>query len=279
MTVSSFLSASLRRPASFVAALVVLLSLGACASGPHADPRDPLEPYNRAVFKFNDVVDRTVAQPVAQGYVDTVPLPIRTSVSNFFANLGDAWSAINNLLQLKGQDTLESTLRFTTNTVFGFGGLLDVATEMGIARHKQDFGLTLGHWGVPTGPYFVLPLLGPSTIRDTAAFPVDSWGNPVSLGQINDIPWRNGLYVGKLVDARARLLQATDLLDSAALDKYLLTRDAYLQLRSVGRAGQEDYDNTDYSVEEGGAPASPAPASKAPGRKPAAAQPSSNLLQ
>lgn len=253
-----------RKTARLAVCLSLALALGACATGPNADPRDPLEPYNRTIFKFNDAVDRTVMRPVAQGYVNVVPTPIRSGVSNFFGNLGDVWSALNNLFQLKGQDTAESVLRVTTNTVFGFGGLFDVASEMGIQRHKQDFGLTLGHWGVPTGPYFVLPLLGPSTIRDTAALPVDSVVNPVSLGRIDDIPWRNGLIAGRVLDARARLLRATDLLDTAALDKYLLTRDAYLQLRSAGSPGAAEYDNTDYSAEGDDAPA-PAPQPAVPG--------------
>ena len=240
--------------------LFLPLALGACATGPNADPRDPLEPYNRTISKFNDAVDDNIARPVAQGYVNVVPSPIRTGVSNFFANLSDMWSTVNNLLQGKGQATTDSFFRVATNSVFGIGGLIDVATPMGIARHKQDFGLTLGHWGVPTGPYFVLPLLGPSTIRDTAALPVDSWGNPI--GQINDIPWRNSLTGGRILDARARLLNATDLLNTAALDRYLLTRDAYLQLRTVGKNGEVQYDNTDYSVDDS-APG-PAPVTVAP---------------
>lgn len=243
------------------------LLLGACATGPNADPRDPLEPYNRTMFKINDAVDRAVFRPVAQGYVDVVPTPIRSNVSNFFGNLGDVWSAINNLLQLKGQDAIVSVLRFTTNSVFGFAGLFDVASEMGLSKHKQDFGLTLGHWGVPTGPYFVLPLLGPSTIRDTAALPVDTLVNPVSVGQINDVPWRNTLFGVRVLDTRAQLLQATDFLDDAALDRYLLARDAYLQQRDRNHSRVEsNYDNTDYSVDDdGSAPsAAPAPAPAAP---------------
>ncbi|KAF1023180.1 MAG: putative phospholipid-binding lipoprotein MlaA [Paracidovorax wautersii] len=258
---ASFLSlAIVRKGARIVVGLALPLALAACATGPNADPRDPLEPYNRTVFKFNDAVDRAVLKPVAKGYVNTVPDPVRTSVSNFFGNLSDMWSTVNNLLQLKGQDTVESALRVTTNTVFGFGGLFDVATAMGIPRHKQDFGLTLGRWGVSPGPYFVLPLLGPSTIRDTAALPVDMLGSPI--GQINDIPWRNGLTVGRVIDTRATLLPATDLLDQAALDKYLLARDAFLQLRTGGKR-EENYDNTDYSAEPAAAPAAPQPAQPA----------------
>ena len=142
--------------------------LGGCASGPNANPADPFEPYNRNMTTFNDNLDKAVLKPVATLYRDATPQPLRTGVGNFFANLGDAWSFVNNLLQLRGLDAYESMVRFSVNTVLGLGGVLDIASEMGVERHKQDFGLTLGRWGVPTGPYLVLPLLGPSSVRDTA---------------------------------------------------------------------------------------------------------------
>ena len=143
--------------------------LAGCATGPNANPEDPYESFNRGVYSFNDGLDKAVLKPVATAYHDVAPKPIRTGVSNFFGNLGDVWSFVNNLLQGRGSDALDSMVRVNVNTLFGLGGLLDIATEMGVQRHKQDFGLTLGHWGVQTGPYLVLPLLGPSTLRDTAA--------------------------------------------------------------------------------------------------------------
>lgn len=213
-------------------ALAVLLAavLSGCASGPNANSRDPLEPFNRNVTKFNDAVDAAVLKPVATGYVNVVPSLVRTGVSNFFSNLGDAWSFVNNVLQLKPQAAAESFMRFNVNTFLGLGGLLDIASEMNIDRHKEDFGQTLGYWGVPAGPYLVLPLLGPSTLRDTLVLPLEAKGNLV--GGINDDPTRYGLTALQAVDIRANLLRAGKVLDEAALDKYTFQRDVFLQLRS-----------------------------------------------
>ncbi|HQQ69732.1 MAG TPA: VacJ family lipoprotein, partial [Alicycliphilus sp.] len=160
--------------------------LSGCATGPNANPADPLEPYNRSMSTFNENVDKAVLKPVATAYRDVTPQPLRTGVTNFFANLGDAWSFVNNVLQFKGREAFDSLVRLSVNTVFGLGGVLDVASEAGIDRHKQDFGLTLGHWGVPTGPYLVLPLLGPSTVRDTAALPVDFYVGDL-VDQVDDM--------------------------------------------------------------------------------------------
>ncbi|MBE0474124.1 MAG: VacJ family lipoprotein [Rhodoferax sp.] len=212
--------------AGLVLSVVVLAG---CASGPNADPRDPLEPLNRGMYQFNDAVDRAVVKPVATAYRDVLPSPVRTGVTNFFANLQDAWSFVNNALQLKGEAAGNSFMRFGVNTFLGLGGVLDIATEMQIERHTEDFGQTLGYWGVGAGPYLVLPLLGPSTVRDTAALPVDVQGNLVS--GINDIPARNSLTGLGLVNRRSRLLDATKMLDQVALDPYTFTRDAFLQRR------------------------------------------------
>lgn len=210
--------------------------LAGCASGPHVHPDDPLEPYNRSMTEFNEVVDNAVLKPVATAYVEATPFLVRTGVSNFFANLGDAWSFVNNTLQLRLEPAVSSFFRFAINSTMGLAGVLDVASEMGIDRYKQDFGLTLGHWGVPTGPYFVLPILGPSTIRDAAALPLDMKGNLVTT--VDPVSARNSLYVLRAVDARANLLRAGSVLDSAALDKYSFTRDVYLQLRREDTAGR-----------------------------------------
>ena len=210
-------------------AFLVLLVLTGCASGPNANPHDPLEPFNRGVYRFNDVVDRAVLKPVATAYHNVLPAPVRQGVGNFFGNLDDAWSIVNNALQLKGQAAADSMVRFGVNTFLGLGGVLDIATEMKIEKHTKDFGLTLGYWGVAPGPYLVLPLLGPSTLCDTAALPVDMQGDIV--GTIDHVPTRNTLTVVRAVDNRSELLKVTTMLDEAALDKYTFTRDAYLQRR------------------------------------------------
>ena len=209
--------------------VMVALLLSACATGPNANPRDPMEPFNRGVYGFNDAVDRAVIKPVATAYRDVLPSPVRTGVSNFFNNLQDLWSFVNNTLQLKGEGAGNSIVRFGVNTVFGLGGLIDIASEMRIERHTEDFGQTLGRWGMGAGPYMVLPFVGPSTLRDTAALPVDMAGNVVS--NLDHVPTRNSAVVLNMVGRRAQLLDATRMLDEVALDPYAFTRDAYLQRR------------------------------------------------
>jgi phospholipid-binding lipoprotein MlaA len=217
---------------SFCKLLAVLLLGGVltgCASGPNANPRDPLEPFNRGVSRFNDAVDGAVLKPVATAYRDVTPDPVRTGVSNFFGNLRDVWSAVNATLQLRPREATENVLRFGVNTVFGLGGVLDVASEMGIDRTTLDFGQTLGRWGIPSGPYLVLPIFGPSSVRDAAGFSVEARGDLV--GNLDRIPVRNSLTALRVVDTRANLLRATSMLEGAALDKYSFTRDFYLQRR------------------------------------------------
>ncbi len=206
-----------------------LLALAGCATGPNANPKDPLEPLNRGVYQFNDVVDRAVLKPVATAYRDVIPSPLRTGVANFFSNAQDGWSIVNNVLQLKAEATGNSLMRFLVNSLLGFGGVLDIASEMRIERHTEDFGQTLGHWGVAAGPYLMLPLLGPSTLRDAVALPVDGQGDlAVSVG---DVPTRNSLITLNLVNQRERLLDASAMLDRVALDPYSFVRDAFLQRR------------------------------------------------
>ncbi len=209
--------------------LVLVLVMTGCATGPNANPRDPMEPFNRGVYQFNDSLDRAVVKPFATAYRDVLPSPVRTGVTNFFNNLQDAWSAVNNALQLKGEAAGNSLVRFGVNSVFGLGGVLDIATEMQIPRHTKDFGHTLGYWGVGPGPYLVLPLLGPSTVRDTAALPVDMQGN--LLSGVEHVPTRNSATALKMVNLRAQLLQASAMLDQVALDPYTFTRDAFLASR------------------------------------------------
>ncbi|MES2533781.1 MAG: VacJ family lipoprotein [Pseudomonadota bacterium] len=226
-------------------ATVALALVTACATGPNANPADPLEPFNRGVYRFNDAVDTAVLVPVATAYNRVLPSPVRTGVHNFFSNLTEVWSFVNSVLQLRAQDSAETFMRFNVNTLFGLGGILDVATELGIDRHQEDFGQTLGYWGVGSGPFVMLPLLGPSTLRDTVALPVDVQGG--LLSEINDVGVRNSLYVLRIVDARARYLRATSLIGDAALDKYSFTRDAYLQRRAAEvNNGKPSQDGGDY---------------------------------
>ena len=217
------------KTSGLLAGLLVLALLQGCATGPN--PRDPFEPFNRSVMRFNDGLDEAIIKPVAQAYQGAVPSPVRTGVSNFFGNLSDVWSFANNVLQAKPQAAADSFVRVGVNTLIGLGGVLDWATLMGVERHREDFGKTLGRWGVATGPYLVLPVLGPSTVRDTAALLVDSKGDLVM--QIDNVATRNSLYFLRAVDLRASLLRAGDVLDQAALDKYTFTRDSYLQRRGA----------------------------------------------
>lgn len=212
-----------------LAAAIAAACLAGCASGPQANPADPLEPFNRGVTRFNDAVDNAVMRPVAVAYETVVPQLMRTGVTNFFNNLVDVWSFANSVMQLRGEQSAQTFMRVNVNTFFGLGGFLDVASEVGIERHREDFGQTLGRYGVGPGPYLVLPILGPSTVRDTAALPVDYYGGLIS--NVNDIPVRNSLYVMRLIDARAQLLPVDRLLRDAALDRYTLTRDVFLQRR------------------------------------------------
>ena len=212
-----------------MASLLLFAVLAACATGPNANPRDPLEPMNRKTTAFNDAVDGAVLKPVATLYRDITPDPLRTGVNNFFENLRDVWSFINASLQLRPREAAENFLRFNVNTVFGVGGIFDVASEMGLERTRLDFGQTLGRWGVPSGPYLVLPIFGPSTVRDTAGFSIESSGDLVQ--GIANVPTRNSLYLLRAVEIRANLLRATSLLEGAALDKYSFTRELYLQRR------------------------------------------------
>ncbi len=249
---------ALRRGMAGVLAVGLLSGLAGCASGPNANPRDPFEPFNRHVMQFNEGLDSVALKPAATVYRNVLPPLVRTGVSNFFGNLGDAWSFVNSVLQAKFLNAGENILRFNFNTFFGFGGILDIASELNIERHKEDFGQTLGRWGVPAGPYLVLPFFGPSTVRDALALPLDRKGDPLHYVE----PWdtRYGLYVLEAVDVRSNLLRASAILDEAALDKYSFTRDAHLQRRRAeisenktsdteGREPKANGDSTENSGE------------------------------
>ena len=215
-------------PRPGVPLLMLSALLAGCATGPDASPNDPLEPFNRVVFRANDKLDQYVAIPLAKGYRKVTPSPIRTAVTNFFSNIGDVGNTINNLLQGKGEDAVNSLMRLAVNTTFGIVGLLDIATPAGLRKHPQDFGLTLGVWHVSSGPYLVLPLFGPSSFRDGAGLAVDFQLDPVSYAEPGV---RNPLYGANFVNTRTNLLDTTELLEEVALDKYTFVRDGYLQRR------------------------------------------------
>jgi len=215
---------------AWLAALLLCVSaLGGCAGGAPLVAHDPLEPLNRQVFKFNDALDSAIVKPVAIAYRDHTPTPLRQGIGNVFNNLQDSWSVVNNLLQLKTEYAYDSLARVAINTLVGVAGVVDVASEFGIERHTQDFGHTLGVWGVPPGPYLVLPILGPSSLRDAVALSVDWQGDP--LGQLPNESVRNAALLLRGLDTRAGLLKATSMLEEAALDRYTFARDAFLQNR------------------------------------------------
>ena len=225
---------ALARLLRLAAALLVAGALGACASippGAGSNPADPWEVYNRHVFDLNDRLDRAVMRPVAEAYEKVLPEPVRICINNAFRNLGEPINAVNNLLQGKPVRALLDLCRFAVNSTMGLLGCFDIATTGGLApRSNEDFGQTLGRWGAGPGPYFVLPLLGPSTVRDTLGRLVDFLGTDL-LWYLNDIRLRNSLVGLRLVDTRAGLLPAERVLDTAAIDRYQFVRDAFLQLR------------------------------------------------
>jgi len=207
--------------------LLALLDLAGCAAPRNS--QDPLESFNRVVFTFNDKVDQVAVKPAAQAYRAVVPVPVQNGVGNFFANVGDVSTACNDLLQARARDGVTDVGRVLINTTIGLAGTIDLATDFGLPKHDQDFGQTLGRWGVPPGPYLVLPLLGSTTTRDALAMPVDFELDP--WGHLFPVALRNSGSALRVVDLRAYNLQASDLLENAALDRYEFVRDAYLQRR------------------------------------------------
>lgn len=209
--------------------VVGVLCLTGCATGPQTNPADPLEPLNRSVFRFNDTLDENVLKPVATGYRDYTPSLVQTGVRNVFNNFSDVSAVLNNGLQLKGRQAASSLMRVVVNTTVGVYGLFDVATAIKLERYPEDFGQTLGYWGVRSGPYLVLPLLGPSTVRDTAGLPVDWQVDPVNNERIAHFGPETQIL--RIVDKRASYLAAGNMLNEASIDKYAFLRDAYLQRR------------------------------------------------
>jgi phospholipid-binding lipoprotein MlaA len=217
------------RPRIALAASVCsALLLSGCAATP-ANPDDPLEGYNRAMFSFNERVDKAAIRPLAEVYDAVTPTPLRTGIGNFFGNFGDVWIGFNNLLQGKFADGLSDWTRVAFNSTIGILGVFDVASEIGLPKNDEDFGQTIGRWGVSEGPYFVVPFFGPRTVRDAAVLPIDLYGD--NVWGIRDVPTRNSLTALRLTHARANLLGIDKTLEEGTLDKYAYARDFYLQQR------------------------------------------------
>ena len=229
----------------FILFVLVALTTGCATTA--KNPQDPLEDFNRSMFSFNDKVDQIALKPAATVYKKVLPSFVQTGVGNFFGNIGDVTTAMNNFLQARFTDGVNDLTRVAINSTFGLAGLIDIATPGGLPKHDQDFGQTLGRWGVPAGPYLVLPLIGPTTTRDAAAMPVDletdlwTYKYPVR--------WRNTGSAIRVVDHRAYILDSSTLIEDAALDRYEFVRDAYLQRRQSkiysGDAGKQDGNDED----------------------------------
>ncbi len=265
---------TMKKISGWAIALLALALMQGCATGPNANPADPLEPMNRAVFNLNDKVDQAVVKPVATVYQNTVPALVRQGVTNVFENFSDLWSSVNSVLQAKPEAAVNSFFRFTTNSLWGVGGLFDVASDLKIPKSPQNFGRTLGRWGVGSGPYLVLPLFGPSSVRDTVGTLVDMQGNLVS--HTDNVPARNSAMALRAVDVRANLLAAGDFLEAVSLDKYSFARDIYLQRHRSNKsepapapAAEERYDLPEPAATDAAAPVA-APAS-APASAPVSA--------
>ena len=215
------------RPRATALAIALLATAGCSTTA--TDPRDPLEGFNRAMYAFNDGLDEAVVKPVSRAYKAVAPDPLRGMVRNFFSNIDDVFNGLNNLLQGKPLDAVTDWARFGFNTVFGVFGINDVASEMGLEKHNEDFGQTFAVWGVGDGPYLVLPFFGPYTLRDSAGLVLDWESDPVVRAR--PIALRNSLIATRFVSKRTDLLDASRVFDTAALDRYVFLRDAYLQRR------------------------------------------------
>lgn len=215
---------------TILSCLLLIMATGCATQG----NRDPLESVNRGVYKFNDVTDKAVLKPVATAYKKVTPTPVRKGFSNFFDNLGTLTTVLNDILQLKFANAFSDAGRFVINSTFGLAGFIDVASMDDYPRHQEDFGQTLGYWGVGNGPYLVLPFIGPSTLRDATGRAFDTMSSdPITYTHnIGEIRLHNQIRAAQLLDIRTRLLDATDLVDDASLDPYAFMRDAYLQRRA-----------------------------------------------
>jgi phospholipid-binding lipoprotein MlaA len=217
------------KPVVSIAMCAAIVALSGCASLKTAAPGDPLEPINRGFFSFNNTFDHYLFKPIAKGYDTVVPGPVKTGVSSVFQNMSDVQSIVSSGLQMKGAKMGDDMGRVLLNTTIGLGGIFDLATPMGIERGNEDFGQTLGYWGIGAGPYLVLPFLGPSSTRDLVGRAVDGQTDP--LGYVSSVPVRNSLTGLRVVDARVSLFPVEGLANQAALDRYTFFRSAYLQRR------------------------------------------------
>ncbi len=207
--------------------MMLVLLLSSCSTT-GSSKNDPLEPMNRAIFQFNEVVDDNIFEPVAKTYKYITPDPVETGVSNFFSNIGEVSTIANDVFQFKFKQAGYDFLRFSINTTIGVLGIFDVATSVGLKKNNEDFGQTLGYWGIPQGPYLVLPFFGASTFRDAPGLYAD-----MQISPINQLDNEEELTLNALnaISTRARLLRATKILDTAAKDKYIFIRESYLQKR------------------------------------------------
>ena len=226
--------------------LVLILVISACATT-RSNPSDPWEGWNRKVYDFNKAIDRAVAKPITKGYKAVTPDFVETGVSNLFSNLGDLPNFLNNLMQGKAKDSISDLARFVVNSTIGIAGLWDPASSMGLEKHDEDFGQTLATWGVAGGPYIMLPILGPSTLRDTLAYPIDSETD--LLNQIDHIPTRYQFKIFELIDRRSALIALEEQLESAT-DEYAFVRDVWLQNRRYKIYDGEMPLDDDFECEE-----------------------------
>lgn len=207
-------------------AIILISSMAAVAVAEESEAVDPYEGFNRAIYSFNDALDRNILLPVTKGYKVVTPDPVEKGVSNFFSNLGDVGVLFNQIFQFKLGGAAETTMRLATNTIIGLGGVLDVSSAIGLQKQDEDFGQTLGYWGFESGPYLVLPLLGPSNVRDGLGLIPDYYMDPVSY--LEDDSARLSLQVIRVIDTRSRLMEAEKLISG---DRYTFIRDAYMQRR------------------------------------------------
>ena len=231
-------------------ALAVAALAAGCASVSNPTPQDPWESYNRSMFQFNETVDQALLKPIASGYEALTPQPARTCIHNIFNNLGDVWSGLNSFLQGRIPDGINTFGRVLFNSTMGLGGCIDVASMNGSRRIVNDLGVTLGVWGFDAGPYVVLPFWGASTVRDGAALGISAVtvSSNTPILEIDNVPVRNSILGLKVVDTRASLLDADELVNDIALDKYSFIRDAYLQRRKALVAGQRVDPNSPYDA-------------------------------
>lgn len=225
---------------ALVCATCLMVGCAAIPAGVEPSPNDPWEPFNRSVFEFNENLDAYLLKPVVTGYRFVLPEFVREGIYNFFSNYNDIYTALNNLLQGKPNDAFHDLMRVVVNTTFGLGGLIDMATPGGLEKHKEDFGQTFGVWGIPSGPYVVLPFFGPSSVRDTFGTVADLESDYL-FGYVKNIGVRNSVTGLRVVNTRNTYYEAGDLLEGAAIDKYSFMRDAYIQRRQYQiNEGRED---------------------------------------